>query len=173
MRLPVLFVVVGALALTGCAQRPSQNVYRYDEVGKSVAVSFGSIVTAREVSISGKNTGAGAVVGGAAGAIGGSRVGQGVAGPALVGIGAALVGAAVGAAIEQAASDRKGIEYVVVLESGVAMTIVQEMAEGEAVLAPGARVIVQNSGGYQRVLPAENLPTEVARPQGLKVVDPK
>ena len=31
--------------------------------------------------------------------------------------------------------------------------------------------IVQNTGGYQRVLPASNLPTEVKRPKGIKVVD--
>ena len=38
-------------------------------------------------------------------------------------------------------------------------------------LAPGERVMVQNSGGYQRVLPASGLPTAVKRPQGIKVID--
>lgn len=161
-----------ALALAGCAQRPSQNVYRYDEVGRTVAVSFGSIVSVREVDITGKNTGAGAVVGATAGAVGGSQVGQGFAGPALAGLAGAVVGAAIGAAIEQAAADRKGLEYIVVLESGVAMTVVQDVGEGEVMLKPGDRVIVQNSGGYQRVLPAAGLPTEINRPQGIKIVDP-
>lgn len=164
---------IGALALAGCAKPPSQNVYRYDEVGKTVAVSFGTIVSAREVDITGRNTGGGAVVGGTAGAIAGSQVGQGFAGPALVGLAGAVVGAAVGAAIEQAAADRKGLEYVVVLESGVAMTVVQDVGKDDAILKPGDRVIVQNSGGYQRVLPAAGLPTEIERPQGIKVVDPK
>ncbi|MFZ2871182.1 hypothetical protein [Zavarzinia sp.] len=165
--------LMGLLALTACAQRPSQDVYRHDEVGKSVAVSFGSVLSVREIEISGKNTGGAAVVGGAAGAIGGSQVGQGFAGPALGGLGAAVVGAAIGAVIEQAATDRKGLEYTIVLESGVAMTVVQEIADGEPKLPPGTRIIVQNSGGYQRVLSATDLPSEVVRPQGLKVVDPK
>lgn len=68
-------------------------------------------------------------------------------------------------------ADRKALEYVVVLESGVPMTYVQEIHKEDRVFAVGERVVVQNSGGYQRVLPASNLPTEVKRPQGLKIVD--
>ncbi len=31
--------------------------------------------------------------------------------------------------------------------------------------------MIQTSGSYQRVLPAEHLPTEIKRPQGIKLVD--
>lgn len=160
------------VGLASCAQRPSQNVYNYDEVGKSSAVSFGTVVSSRIVDITGKNTGAGALVGAGAGAGAGSYVGSG-SGDVWAIAGGALAGAIIGAATEQAAADRVGIEYIVTLESGVTLTVVQEMAKGEAGLPQGARVIVQNTGGYQRVLPAANLPTEIARPQSIKVVDPK
>ena len=164
-------VVAGLSGVGGCAARQSQNVYNYDEVGKSTAVSFGTIVSSRVVDITGKNTGTGALVGGAAGAGVGSYAGNG-SGSIWTAAAGALVGAAMGAAAEQAAADRQGIEYVVVLESGVTMTVVQEIGKNETPLQPGSRVMVQNSGSYQRVLPASNLPTEIARPQGIKVVDP-
>lgn len=163
------FIVI---ALASCAQRQSQSVYNYDEVGKSSAVSFGTVVSSRQVDITGKNTGTGALIGAGAGAGAGSYAGGG-SGEIWAVAGGALAGAIVGGLAEQAMADRVGIEYVVVLESGVTMTIVQDMAKTDVAFQPGVRVIVQNTGGYQRVLPAANLPTEIARPQGIKVVDPK
>lgn len=160
-----------AMVLTGCAAHQSQNVYDSSEVGKSSAVSFGTIISSRQVDITGQNTGAGALVGGAAGAGAGSYIGSG-SGSIWAAAAMGLAGAAAGAVAEQAAADRKGIEYIVVLESGVTMTIVQDVGKDDQILQKGDRVIVQNTGGYQRVLPAQNLPTEVARPQGIKVVDP-
>ena len=161
-------VVVGVLA--GCAARPSQNVYDHSEVGKATAVTFGTVITSRQVDITGENTGGGALVGAAVGAGAGSYVGQGSGNAWAIGAGL-LAGALVGAAVEQAAADRTGVEYVVTLESGVTLTVVQDIGKGEGILPSGMRVMVQNSGGYQRVLPAEALPTEIQRPKGIKVVD--
>ena len=164
--------IVMAFGVAGCAKRPSQNVYNYDEVGKSSAVSFGTVVSRREIDITGKNTGTGALIGGAAGAGAGSYIGSGD-GTAWAVAGGALAGAVIGAIAEQSAADRKGVEYVVVLESGVTLTIAQDVGEKDVLLNPGDRVIVQNSGGYQRVLPAANLPTQIERPKGIKIVDPE
>ena len=158
------------LPIAGCAKNPSQKVYDHSEVGKSVAVSFGTIISLREVDINGKNTGTGAVIGGAVGAGAGSYIGSG-SGSIWVAAAGLVVGAAVGALAEQAAADRKGMEYTVILKSGVVMTVVQEVVAGDIQLAQGDRVIVQNSGGYQRVLPASNLPTKMARPKGITLVD--
>lgn len=165
-------VVTSLLALFlagGCAHK-SQNTYSYDEMGKSSAVSFGTVVNVRSIDITGQNTGIGALGGATAGAIGGSQIGHG-AGNAGAIVGLAVAGAAVGAIAEQAMADRKGVEYTITLETGVTLTIPQETPEGERIMQPGERVIVQNTGGYQRVLPASQLPTEIARPQGIKVVD--
>lgn len=164
----VLFIG-SALFLVGC-QNPSQNAYRYNEVGKSSAVTFGTVLAVREIDIIGKNTGTGALIGGAAGAGAGSYAGRGSGNNWAIGAGL-IAGAVAGAVAEQAMADRKGVEYTIVLESGVTLTIAQEMPKDEPIHAIGARVMVQNTGGYQRVLPASNLPTEVKRPQGIKVVD--
>lgn len=169
--LAVCILALGFLGVAGCAARQSQNVYRYDEVGKTTAVSFGTVVSSRVVDITGKNTGTGALVAGAAGAGAGSYIGSG-SGSIWGAAAGALVGAAAGAVAEQAMADRQGIEYVVVLQSGVTMTVVQEIGKNDAPVNVGDRVIVQNSGGYQRVLPASNLPTQITRPQGIRVVDP-
>lgn len=158
------------LPVAGCAKNPSQKVYDHSEVGKSVAVSFGTIIALREIDINGRNTGTGAAIGGAAGAGAGSYIGSG-SGSVWGAAAGLVVGAAIGAMAEQAAADRKGMEYTVILKSGVVMTVVQEVTAEDVQLAQGDRVIIQNSGGYQRLLPASNLPTKMARPKGITLVD--
>ena len=162
-----LLAALCSVILVGC-QHQNRDTYNYDEIGKSSAVSFGTILAVRKIKIIGKNTGGGAAVGGAAGAGAGAYVGSGSGKPWAIGAGA-LAGAVAGAAAEQAASNRQGVEYTIILESGVTLTIAQEAPANEPLLHKGQRVIVQNSGGYQRVLPADNLPTEVKRPKGIKL----
>jgi outer membrane lipoprotein SlyB len=170
MKLGVIMAVGAVVLLAGC-QNPSQNRYRAAEVGKSSAVSFATVLAVREIDVIGQNSGIGAAAGGAMGGVAGNQFGQS-GGNLAATLGGALVGLAVGALAEQAINDRKGLEYTLILESGVTLTVTQELpGADEKMLAVGERVIVQNTGGYQRVLPASNLPTQVKRPQGLKVVD--
>lgn len=82
-----------------------------------------------------------------------------------------VIGGIVGALAEQAAANRKALEYTVTLETGATVTVVQDHDEGERVLQPGERVMLQVTGGTQRVLAADNLPTELKRPTGIKVID--
>jgi outer membrane lipoprotein SlyB len=165
----LLAVLLSALLLAGC-QRPGQNVYSASEVGKASLVIFGTIVAVREVAVKGKNTGLGAAAGGAAGGIIGNQFGRsgGSAAATLAGV---VIGGIAGALAEQAAANRTATEYTITLENGVTMTVVQDHNEGERVLKPGDRVMLQVSGGVQRVLPADQLPTEIKRPKGIKVID--
>lgn len=159
-----------ALLLVSACARQDQNTYRYDEVGKTSAVSFGTVVAMRQVDIIGKNTGIGGLAGAGAGGAIGSQIGSGAGNTGAI-VGGLVIGAVAGALAEQAMADRVGIEYTVTLESGVSLTVVQDMAKGAPMPGPGDRVMVQNTGGFQRVLPASHLPTEIKRPQGIKVVD--
>ena len=169
----LFFALSFTFLLPGCARTPSQSVYSHAEVGKAVAVSFGTVISHRSVDIVGLNTGTGAAVGGATGAGLGTLAGSAGSGGQIAAIaGGALVGAIAGAMAEQSISDRSGIEYTVVLESGVTLTVAQEIGKADTPIPNGARVIVQNSGGYQRVLPAASLPTEMVRPSGIKLTDP-
>ena len=148
-------LLLGAVLLGGC-QQPSQSRYAYHEVGRSSTLTFGTVVAVRDIEIAGRNTGIGGIIGGVAGAGVGSTIGSG-SGSGWAAIGGLVVGAIAGALLEQAGSDRNGLEYTVALESGAMIMVAQEKEAGERVMPPGERVIVQDSGGYQRVLSAAHL----------------
>lgn len=161
-----LFLMITVL-FAGCARLSSQGVYQESEIGRTSAVSFGTVVNVRMVDVVGKSTGAGSLVGGTTG---GALASQGSNNGVAV-IGGIIAGSVVGIISEQAMRDRKGIEYIIVLKSGATQIITQEIGEKEIPIKSGDRVIVQNSGGYQRVLPINNLPTEIHRPKGIKIID--
>lgn len=153
--------------LTAC-QHPGQNRYGYQDVGKATKVVFGTVVSHRPVEITGKNTGTGALAGAAGGAIGGSYIGNGGGslGAALAG---ALIAGIAGHMAEQAIQDRGGVEYVVTLENEETVTVTQNAEPALANIHDGDRVMVQTSGDYMRVLPAEKLPTKVKKAKRIKV----
>lgn len=165
----LVLIAAAAVALVGC-QRPGQNVYNYNEVGKASLVNFGTVVGVREVDVKGQNTGAGAAVGATAGGVAGYGLSNG-GGTAAATLGGIVVGGVIGALAEQAAANRTAVEYTVTLETGATVTIVQDHNDGEQQIKPGDRVMIQVSGGTQRVLPANQLPTEIKRPAGIKVTD--
>lgn len=170
MRSSIIILLATTAILAGCAKQPGQNQYGYQDVGQTALVEFGTVVNAREVGITGRNTGAGALLGAGAGAGAGAYVGNG-SGNAWAIAGGAIAGAVAGAAIEQAAADCTGIEYTITKENGQTVTIVQNQNKEDRVFQAGERVMVQTSGSYQRVLPAEHLPEQIKRPKGIKVVD--
>lgn len=158
-------------SLSACATPNGQSQYSATQVGQAVQSEFGTIVSARNVGITGQSSGLGGAVGAGAGAGLGSYIGDGSGGIWAVAAGA-LLGMAAGAIAEQAVADSTGIEYIVTMQSGVTLTIVQNHNKSDQILGAGDRVIVQTSGaGYQRVLPAAALPVEIARPVGIAVKD--
>ncbi len=158
------------LATVACAKQDGQNQYSYKDVGQSSLTDFATVISVREVGITGQNSGAGGLVGAGVGAGAGSYVGSG-SGDVWAIAGGALAGAIIGSVAEQAAADKKGYEYVLTKESGQTVTIVQNQNKEDRMLQPGERVMLQSSGSYQRVLPAAALPTQIKRPEGIKVVD--
>jgi len=153
--------------LAGCVY-PSEHVYYENNVGYPLQVQFATVISERPIQIKGTPSGAGALVGGAAGGIGGASIGAGL-GSAAAALGLAVVGIALGSVIEQIARDRSGVEYTVVLQNGQTYTLAQNMNEGDQVMQPGSRVMLQYGYGYMRLLPATNFPTDVQRPQGITV----
>ncbi|MEL6335346.1 MAG: hypothetical protein AAFQ88_01745 [Pseudomonadota bacterium] len=162
-------LLLAAFAATACA-RQSQNTFAADEVGEPIAVDFATVVSTRIVEIRGENTGLGGALGATAGGIALSRFGGGT-GKALAILGGALVGVAIGSVVEQNVQDREGIEYTLVTEGGETIVVVQDFAEGERLIQPGERVIIQSGSDFTRVVPAETLPRAIDRPQGIAVVD--
>ena len=133
-------------------------------------VEFGTVVDVRPIKIKGPNSGAGALAGGVGGGIGGAQIGNGD-GQAAAAVAGVLVGAVAGGIAEQALQDRRGMDFTIVTEKGKTITVSQYFKKDEPIIHKGERVMIQTSGSYQRVLPAEHLPEEIKRPKGIKVVD--
>jgi outer membrane lipoprotein SlyB len=150
---PLLVRASAMLILLSACTQPGQSQYGFQDVGKVTAVRYGVIQDVRPVDITGQNTGTGATVGVAGGALAGSEFGQGrgTLGAMLIG---AVVGGIVGAATEQSLSDRRGLEYTIDLDDGQTITVVQNLKKEDKPLEIDQRCMVQTSGSYQRVLPS-------------------
>ncbi|UCH73974.1 MAG: hypothetical protein JSU82_16925 [Rhodospirillales bacterium] len=169
-------LVAACIGLLAACSSPkvSDSLYRDSEAGSSKQVVRCRVLEAREVAIRGddapeKGEAIGTVVGVLVGAILGSQIGDGV-GRDLATQTAATVGAvAGGGAGRQAAdklSERPGIEYSIILDTGEEFTLVQDLMEGDRIVQPGETCRLQiESDGMNRVLPAENLPETIQAPQ--------
>lgn len=146
----IIVVFAAALAVSGCARDLSPDVYSRDEVGSKVDIQPGRIISVRDVKIEGTRSGVGAVAGAAAGGVGGSYAGKGRGG--IIGaIAGAVVGGLIGAAAEGAVSSSDGVEYLVELDDGETVAVVQP--KGDAPLKPGDSALLVY-GDHIRVVPA-------------------
>lgn len=139
-----------ALCLAGCSSQSDQESLLGD-AGTLYHVTEGRVLAVREVEIDEETSNLGTLAGGLAGGFSG-----GVALGGQLGPGGALVGGAVGAAvgylIEEAVTDRDGIEYVVLMEDGRAVTIVQEFEADRDPIPENSEVYVQTSRYDVRVV---------------------
>jgi outer membrane lipoprotein SlyB len=176
-RFGVLFLAAAVLAACG-SPKVSDSLYRDSEVGTSKHVVRCRVLETREVAIREddapeKGEAIGAIIGGIAGAILGSQIGGGK-GQALAMEAGVVAGAVAGGAGGRQAADkmseRKGIEYSVILEDGEELTLVQDWLEGDRVVQAGetCRLQVANDG-KNRVLPAEHLPESIAAPKATTI----
>jgi outer membrane lipoprotein SlyB len=146
----VFCCVLLALAAAACSH-PSSTTYNETEVGQTIEMTSASVVSSRIVEVSGEPGYVGAGAGAAVGGVGGATA---VEGPAslLVGIVGGLVGAGAGYMAEKGLKDREGIEYVLEMEDGRLVTLVQNRETDEQPLPNGSRVLVQQNGQYMRVM---------------------
>ena len=149
MRKFALVTVVAALALAGCAQDiPTNSTYQYGQTGVAQSVEFATVESVRPVVLdkgtTGVGAGAGALVGGVAGA---ALIGHGW-GSAAAGLLGAVGGGLAGNAIEQNTSKSQGLEITVRRRNGTLLAISQPANEQ---FYPGDRVRLLNDGGRMRV----------------------
>jgi outer membrane lipoprotein SlyB len=151
-RLIVAALMVGSLAMSGCANNSSSaDVYTASQAQREATVRMGTVDSVRAVKISSNNgqpSGLGALGGGALGAVAGSRIGGGT-GSIVTGIIGGIAGAVAGNAVENGVAMRDGIEITVQLDNGDIRAIVQS-ATGE-IFQAGDRVRLLSSGGTTRV----------------------
>jgi outer membrane lipoprotein SlyB len=137
--LHILFSILLIFLLYGCMRNISPDTYAVGSVGQVNRAVKGMIVNARQVNVSGSQSGLGAAAGAGAGGVAGSAIG-GAARENIVGaIGGAVVGGVIGAMVEEGATRQQGMEYVVETENGSLITVVQG---AEPQLVVGQKVIV-------------------------------
>ena len=166
MKIPIAILL--AISLTAC-QHPGQSKYGYQDVGKATRVQFGTVVAHRPVTIQGQTSGVGATAAALGGALGGSYVGNGGGslGAALAG---ALIAGIAGHMAEQTIQSYDGVEFTVTLENDETVTVTQTAEPELERIRDGDRVMVQDSGSYKRVLPAEHLPQKVKKAKRIRGV---
>lgn len=114
----ILLITFASVLFTSCAC----HVYPPRQVGEACMTYSGCIVNVRPVCVQQQQTGLGAVAGGVAGGAIGSVIGRGCLAPTAFG---AIAGAVVGSAVEQNNGRQTGFEYVIQLDNGQLMTVVQ------------------------------------------------
>lgn len=135
----IAFAVLMSLTLVGCANEDiyGGNVYSGDQAKEARSISYGTIVSTRQVKIQADNQGVlGTIGGGAIGGIAGSGIGGGT-GQAIATAVGAVAGAVIGSKVEEKASQVSALEMVIKKDDGKEIVVVQK---AEANLVPGARV---------------------------------
>lgn len=143
-------VVLAPLVLAACSHPSSQN-YEAVDVGRTIETTQAAVVSSRVVEITGDTNIVGPAAGGVAAA---ATTGAFVSGSnsGLLAVLAGLVGAGAGYFVQKSANDREGIEYVLKMDDGRTVTLVQNREDDEQPLPDGSPVLVQLNGRYTRVI---------------------
>lgn len=153
------------VALSGCATSSPDVISRSDAQRMSTVVDA-TVLTVRNVTVEGNQSGTGAVAGGVVGAIAGSSVG-GRRESSAIGVLGAVAGAVVGNAIERTTTREESLEIMVQLRNGDRRAIVQ--GKGTESFNPGDAVIIVTTGSKVRVAraPAGTAPGAATLPAPL------
>jgi outer membrane lipoprotein SlyB len=143
-----LVVVAAVTVLSACATSSPDVISRQD-AQVAAQVQDGVVISIRQVTVDGSQSGMGAAAGGVVGAVvgsGGSSIQREKIG---LGVLAGVAGALAGNAIERMATKEEAFEIIVQLRNGERRAIVQ--AKGNETLLAGDSVIIVTSGNKVRV----------------------
>ena len=133
-----------SLTLVGCANTDiySGSVYSSSQAKEARSISYGTIVSVRDVKIQADNQGVlGTLGGGALGGVAGSTIGGG-SGRALATAVGAVAGAIIGSTVEEKATQVSSLEMVIRKDDGKEIVVVQKKEDG---FVPGKRVRIVGS----------------------------
>lgn len=136
--------LTASVVLSGCANSDiyGGNVYRGDQAKEARSISYGTIVSVREVKIQPNEQGIlGSLGGGVIGGIAGSGVGGG-SGQAIASVVGAIAGSVLGSKVEEKASQVSSLEMVIRKDDGKEIVVVQKKENG---FVPGKRVRIVGS----------------------------
>jgi outer membrane lipoprotein SlyB len=147
-----ILLAVGTLLFPSCARQISSDVYASRQVGEVSVTYAGIIKSIREVCVEQgdqlEDNGIGIAGGGVTGGILGSAFGRGKLVPTAAG---AIAGAVTGSFIEKKLKQQSAFEYIVELENGGLMTIVQGQDQVFCIGQPVYVIVSQT--GRSRITP--------------------
>ena len=150
MNKTILMATIALLLPVGaCTSDISSSHYYTNSVGVAAQTIGGTVVSVRQVTLSSENEGGGALVGAALGGVGGYAIGGDSTAHTLGAIGGALLGGIAGNAAQKGLSSQQAYEYVVKLDNGNMVTVVQGT---DVLLNPGQKCFV-SLGNPARVSP--------------------
>jgi len=152
-KLAILAIMPVLMLVGACASDIGANQHSSASVGSASRTVMGTVVSVRQVQVRDDDNTVGTLAGGAAGGIAGAQIGRGSRATALGAVGGALAGAAVGNMAQRTLTNQAGFEYVVRLDNGEMVTVVQG---ADVLMAVGQRVMVVFGTGNtrSRVIPA-------------------
>lgn len=148
-----LSLVMVASLTTGCARNIGSTEYTEAQAGEAARTYRGTIISTRGVVVNTSDKGSenplGLIVGGITGGVLGNTVGGG-SGKRIATVGGALAGAAAGTYAQQELGRQNAIEYVVELENGETLSMIQGP---EPFLAVGQKVfLIEGVNGRGRLI---------------------
>jgi outer membrane lipoprotein SlyB len=147
-----ILLTAGTLLFLSCARQISSDVYASRQVGEAFTTYVGVIKNIREVCVEQgdqlEDNGLGIAGGGFAGGVLGSAVGKGKFVPTAAG---AIAGAVTGSFVEKKLKQQSAFEYIIELDNGGLMTVVQGQ---DQVFNIGQPVyIIVSQAGRSRIIP--------------------
>ena len=130
------------LALTGCASTYGPNTVSPSAVNQRSSVYYGTVSSVRQVTIKPERSLIGTATGAVLGGLAGSELGGGDKAQTAGAIGGAVLGGIAGNEAGKAVGTKQGYAYVVTLENGRTMEIVQNI---DTYFAPGTPIVVTES----------------------------
>ncbi|EXI62376.1 membrane protein [Mannheimia granulomatis] len=138
-KLGLAVALMSSFALVGCANTDvfSGSVYSAGQAKEARSISYGTIVSVRDVKIQANSEGViGTVGGGVLGGVAGNAIGGGT-GQAIATAVGAVAGAVIGNQVEQKTSQVSSLEMVIRKDDGKEIVVVQKKEDG---FVPGKRV---------------------------------
>ena len=126
---PLLALALLGVVTVGCAPANTGSTYTREQMNRAASVSTGTIVSMRSVPVQGQGN-TGALVGAAAGGVGGSFIGGDWRSNLLAGVAGAVIGGVAGSAAERAATSGTATEFIVEVAGGGTIAVVQTNDEG-------------------------------------------
>ncbi|GFN47139.1 MULTISPECIES: glycine zipper 2TM domain-containing protein [Candidatus Regiella] len=150
----LLVVTIATATLTGCTNlsTTSGDVFSDHQAKQAQAVSYGTVISVRPVTIQGgdKSNVMGAIGGAVLGGFLGNTIGGG-RGQSLATAAGAVAGGMAGQGIQGKLNTTKGVQLEIRKDDGVTISVVQK--QGKTQFSPGQRVLLAGSGNNVTVSP--------------------